>query len=411
MRTIIREIQTTFKGFVNGSRYRMMIVYCAPEHSPLILKSLDAIEEDPASPDIFLTFGYDFADSASYVAQVLANLREQHRNVNEELTQRGESPLAPLPAENEEATEQPEARLASAAQSVRQIIPRGRQVIWIFYPLEIGDPEQYAALLVHLRQQIEAMPLRATKLIARESPGFLITKQLKNDEKVRIYNPALAPDSLMRQLNEQANDPQVPPAEQAQNHMMLAGMDIAQGRYDTALARNQELLGYFTFTGERQNQSMIHNNIGDIYYMQKRYPEAQQSYEQAVTIAVAEQSQPLVIYQSINLGNSLLMQGKYEEALVYYDAAEQLAEVNSVLMYQLQALEQKGIAHHRLEQLDKAAEAWEKGVEMRRRFEYDPGIRPFLERLRDLYQETGDSERAGECQRALDEAMVAQQAN
>ena len=65
MRTIIREIQITFKNFVNGSRHRAMLLYCAPEHSPLLLKSLDAVEEDPASPDIFLTFGHSFANAES----------------------------------------------------------------------------------------------------------------------------------------------------------------------------------------------------------------------------------------------------------------------------------------------------------------------------------------------------------
>ncbi len=397
----MREIQGVFKSFINGSRHNLMIVSCAPENSALLLKSLDAIEDDPAVPDIFLAFGHPFGIAESYVSQTLASVREQFNKVNDELVRRGDSALAPFPMEVEDVSHQPETRLFIAIQHIRNVIPKGQQVIWIFYPLEISAPTQYLHLIDYIRLQIEDTPLRGTKMIVREGPSHVLVRQLKNEPKVRIYWPALDPNSLMKKLDKQANDPKVPPEEQAQIHMMLAGMDIANKRFDQALARNQELLGYFYHTGQKHHQSIVLNNIGDIHYMQSRYPDAQESYEKAVLVAVEEKSQPLVIYQSINLGNALLMQQKLDEALTYYQSAEQLAQASSVPTYQIQALEQIGVVKHQSKQLNEAAEAWEEAVNLCQRFHHEAGVRTNLERLQDLYKEMGDSERLNKCRKAL----------
>lgn len=378
-----------------------MIIICEPEHSPLLLKSLDVIEADPASPDIFLTFGHSFVKAETYVSELLSSLQQQYDQVNEALAQRGETPFGPFPLDTGNALLMPEVRLSNSVRHIRDVVPKDRKVIWIFYPLEISLPAEYLKLIDYLRGQVEDVPLRGTKVMAREAQGHVLTRQLKNRPEVRLYNPALDPNSLFKKLDEQANDPEIPAEERAQNHMMLAGRDVAQGRHDQALVRNQELLGYFYHTGQKHHQSVVLNNIGDIYYMQGRYPQAQKSYEQAVLISVEEKSQPLVIYQSINLGNSLLMQQRYAEALVYYQSAEQLAEASKALPYQIQALEQTGLVQHRLKKNKEAAGAWEKAVELCKKFEYELGLQSLLERLRDLYGETGESEKLRLCQQEL----------
>jgi hypothetical protein len=401
MQSIMREIQGVFKSFINGTRHRLLLVACAPDHSPLLLKSLDAIEDDPTIPDIFLSFGHPFDDTASYVSGVLTSLNEQHSQVNDALVKRGDPALPPIPPETGDASLLPEQRLSQTIQYVRGFVPKGRQVIWIFYPLEVGESEQYVRLIGHLRTSIEEVPIRGTKLIVREDPSGPLIQQLQDQPKVRVYSPGLEPDSLMKKMEAQANDPKVPSDEQAQLHMMLAGKDVAEGRFDQALARNQELLGYFYYTGQRHHQSIVLNNVGDIHYMQGRYPEAQQSYEQATVVSVEEKSEPLVIYQSINLGNALLMQRKYEEALVYYQSAEQLAEVNKVLHYQLESLRQIGEVKYQLKQPAEAAQAWQKAVDLSEKFQYEDGLQPLLERLRDLYKELGDSVHHDQCVSAL----------
>lgn len=401
MQTLMKEIRGEFQSFIDDPQHRLLIVACASEHSALLLKNIDAIEQDPASPDIFLTFGHPFTKAEAYVKELLPSLQKQYDQVNEEFAKRGQSGLGPFPLESGNALLMPEVNLWGVVQHIRNVVPKDRKVVWILYPLEIQEAEEYLQLIDYVRGEIERRSLRGVKLIVHETQGQLLTQKLKQRPEVRIYHPSLDPGSIVKKLNEQANNPQVPPEERAQNHMMLAGLDVSQGRFDQALARNQELLGYFYFTGQKQHQSIVLSNIGDIHYTQSRYPDAQKSYENAILISVEEKAQPLVIYQSINLGNTHLMQKRYDEALIYYDSAEKLAEANKALPYQIQALEQIGVTKQQLGKPKEAAEAWEKAVELCKKFRYEMGMRSTLERLRDLYAGTGDTERMKLCQQEL----------
>jgi hypothetical protein len=50
-----------------------------------------------------------------------------------------------------------------------------------------------------------------------------------------------------------------------------------------------------------------------------------------------------------------------------------------------------------------AAENWEKAVELSRQIKFKEGQQANLERLRDLYQELGDSQRLAACKAELSE--------
>lgn len=391
MKRIIQDIQFRLMNFVNSSRRRLLVIHCAPENSPLLLKSFDAIEDDPAVPDIFLTFGHPFAGAEPYVAQVVASIREQYDLVSRELEKRGEVSLTALPEEPFDASITPERKLLSCIQHIRGVVPMERRVIWLFYPLEISEPEEYLRLIDFIREGVG--PLRGVKLIARDNPEQILLLRLHTHPHAQFYEPPLEPEKLMKELAVQANDTRTPHEEQAQIHMMLAGHDVSEGRFDQALARNQELLGYFRHTGQRHHQSIVLNNIGDIYYLQNQLGPAQESYEQAIQIAVEEKSEPLVIYQSINLGNVLQRQRKFDEALVYYQAAEQLADKNRTLAYQIQALGQIGAVRHQTMQLDEAAAALEKATDLGRKFHFEYGMRDNMKRLLGIYNEMGDTER------------------
>jgi tetratricopeptide (TPR) repeat protein len=391
MKRIIQDIQFRLMNFVNSSRRRLLVIHCAPESSPLLLKSFDAIEDDPAVPDIFLTFGHPFAGAEPYVAQAMASIREQYDQVSGELEKRGEASLPALPEEAVEASITPERKLLNCIQHIRGVVSTERRVIWLFYPLEISEPDEYLRLIDFIREGIG--PLRGVKLIVRDNTEQVLLLRLHIHPEAQFYEPPLEPEKLMQELALQANDTRTPPEEQAQIHMMLAGQDVSEGRFDQALARNQELLGYFRHTGQRHHQSIALNNIGDIYYLQNQLGEAQESYEQAILIAVEEKSEPLVIYQSINLGNVLQRQQKFDEALVYYQAAEQLADKNRALAYQIQALGQIGAVKHQTRQLDEAVAALEKATDLGQKFHFEYGMRDNIKRLLGIYQEMGDTER------------------
>jgi tetratricopeptide (TPR) repeat protein len=404
MRSIMQDIQSEFRRFIDSRTENLLIVSCEPDHSALLFKVLESLDDDPESLDIFLTFGHPFTDPGQYVREIPPIISLQLASVNQELVKRGEHALPTPPIELTDESQKPSIRLVGLMRYVEGLVTDQRRVIWIFFPLEIDAATPYAELVSYVYDELKTGSLRMTKLIVRDGAVSPALEQgLGGQPNVKIYRPGLDPESFEKKVAEKANDPRLPVEEQAQLQMMLAGFDVAHQRYDTALARNLELAGYFGRAGQQHQQAIVLNNIGDLHYTQKKFSEAQTWYERAIGLSVGLKSQPLVLYQSFNLGNALLMQNKFTDALVYYNAMEQLARASNLPVQQIQALEQMGTANYRMGKLAEAAEHWEKAVKLSRELKFEEGQRANLERLRDLYREMGDSRRHSACKAALSE--------
>jgi hypothetical protein len=66
MKCILKGVQADLRDFIDRPSLSLLIVCCEIEHSALLLKSLDSLEQDTAAPDIFLTFGHEFDNQSSY---------------------------------------------------------------------------------------------------------------------------------------------------------------------------------------------------------------------------------------------------------------------------------------------------------------------------------------------------------
>jgi tetratricopeptide (TPR) repeat protein len=411
MKSILQEIQADLRDFIDRPSLSLLIVCCEIEHSALLLKSLDSLEQDTAAPDIFLAFNHEFDNQSSYVEEIFAAIRQQITQINQELAKRGARLMAGLPAEVEDQSAPPAIRLAKLLRHVRSVIPNERQVIWVFYPPEVIDPPQYFQLIAHLLGEMEKSSLIGVKLIAADGdlPPALAPR-LEGRPRAKVYRPKLDPESFEKLLKAKASDPAIPAEERAQMHMMLAGYDVAYQRFDTALARNKELLAYFTHVNQPYNRSIVLNNIGDLYYIQNRWPEAQTWYARAVSLSAELKSPPLVFNQSVNLGNALLMQNNYAQSLIYYRATEKYAESSGMPIQQIQILERIGFACHRSGELEEAAKALEKAARLNEKIENIEGRQANLEQLCQIYSEMGDKRRYWETQSALSELIANERA-
>jgi tetratricopeptide (TPR) repeat protein len=395
MKSILQGIQADLRDFIDGPSLSLLIVYCKIEHSALLLNSLDALEQDTAVPDIFLAFTHEFDNQSSYVEGIIAPLRL----------------MAGLPPEVEGQSTTPAARLVKLLRHVRGVIPNERQVIWVFYPPKVTDPQQYFQLIVYLLGEMESSSLNGVKLIAGDedlSPA--LEPRLERHPRAKVYRPKLDPDSFEKLLKAGASDPAVPAEERAQMLMMLAGYDVAHQRFDIALARNKELLAYFTHVNQTYNRSIVLNNIGDLYYIQNKWSEARIWYERALSLSAELKSQTLAFNQTVNLGNALLMRNNFAQSLIYYRSSKKFAESSGMLIQQIQSLERIGFASHKTGELEEAAEALEKAARLNEKIENIEGRQANLEQLCQIYSEMGDERRYWESQSALSELIANERA-
>jgi hypothetical protein len=123
MQFLFEEIRRALDSFIAGSDHVLMLLACEPEHSPLVLKTIDSLEDDPSVTDIFLTFGHPFENIFSYVDKVVESLREQSEQVIAELAKRGEPAMPALPAEVQDSLASPMDRMLKAMEYVRSRVP------------------------------------------------------------------------------------------------------------------------------------------------------------------------------------------------------------------------------------------------------------------------------------------------
>src|SRR5262245_20269542 len=98
MRSIMQDIHSEFRRFIVSRAENLLIVPCEADHSALLFKALEALEDDSESLDIFLTFGHPFTDPGQYVREIPPIISLQLTGVNQELVKRGELAL-PTPAD------------------------------------------------------------------------------------------------------------------------------------------------------------------------------------------------------------------------------------------------------------------------------------------------------------------------
>src|SRR5262249_38323840 len=103
-----------------------------------------------------------------YVREIPPIISRQLAGVNQELAKRGEPALPPPPAELTDESRKPTVRLVGLMRYVESLVTDERRVIWVFYPMEIGAPTQYAQLVTYVYDELKTGSLRLTKSIVRD---------------------------------------------------------------------------------------------------------------------------------------------------------------------------------------------------------------------------------------------------
>ena len=409
MRHVIQEIVDVLESFINHEAQSVMIVEAQSEEAALLLKTFGMVEESETSPDIFLTFVDDFKDTRRFVENILEHQREQIEQLNVELEKKGEEPIPQIPEKLFGRDRSAKSRLLRLFAHIRKVVDPERQVIWVFYPMtDVKKEDRYLKLFSAISNNIAKGKLANTKLIIRDTPSKLLKAHFGIDDEepkpeFTWYRPKLDFDSVMKKIEEQADSDDAPEEEKMQSIMLMAGVDVAEKKYDKALDKNQKVLRYYKKTKQKQNESIVRNNIGDIHYLQGDFPEAEKNYDKAINIAVEEKSQPLVLYQSINLGNSLFMQERYDEAFIYYDSAEKLADVNKILNQRIHAMERMGRTKHASGDLDESLAIYEKAADICREEGYKLGLRNILDGLIELHADREDAKSRRACRKEFDQ--------
>src|SRR4051812_34393161 len=121
MRHLVEQLRAEFERFIEQRDALWLLAESSDGDAPLVLK-LFADLEQANQTDIFMLFAPEFHTPAQYAAAIVAQLAEQHEQLNRALAEQG-SPLLPaLPASLQDDRMAPADRLREALCAARALV-------------------------------------------------------------------------------------------------------------------------------------------------------------------------------------------------------------------------------------------------------------------------------------------------
>ena len=285
-----------------------------------------------------------------------------------------------------DSTQDPAVRLRSTLAYARELLPRntGQRLVCAFLPLTIRDPAGYGWLM---RQVItpDGMPpwYRGMRFILREDT---VAPMMGADLPpfVQIHPMDFSAEAMEASLQQEGEDPEVRRERRAQALLQLASLDYAHSRYDAALRKYYELLGYYQQTGNTAVQAVVVMGIGDVYQRMGNLASARDWYTRAIR-AACESKSPVVLFTlARNLGHVSFDLQQYEDAERYFDSVRQLALEVYDPDAKILALEWGALSQMQLSAHDRARRSLSEALAVAGEFEKPEHQARIAERLRQL---------------------------
>ncbi|WP_426745976.1 tetratricopeptide repeat protein [Myxococcus faecalis] len=406
MRRKLQELQDTLGGFVDQRDHLLLVIGCHEAEAAWVHKTLKGLDEETPS-DLFLLFAHEARSATQYVTHVLANLEAQLEGANLTRKQNGEAPWPALPGRCQDPRESPGARLRSAIEHVRGLLPPDgdHRLVWALVPMKIEDRTGYSHLVGQLLPHDGFQPwMRSLRIIVRDEkePPFLVPALRKLQVPgVLVYEPDLSTAALTDSLAQESVDPALPVPERMQALLQLAALDYAHKRYPAALEKYGLLHTYYAEQGLKELQALCLQGAGDVLRAVGKLALAKERYQQGLAVAVNTLALPILINLSMAAGDVSLELKQYTEAEGYFDITDRVAAKALNPYPKADALEKLGLARYLRKDLGKAVVTWTGAAAFCRSVEYTARLRSVLQRLEKVYGEAGMVTEQRACKKEL----------
>ncbi len=185
--------------------------------------------------------------------------------------------------------------------------------------------------------------------------------------------------------------------------MNLGVIAASLGDWDAGLVRLRLGLAAFESVGDKEGASYAYNNIGMQYASRKRYAQAVESFELALSIAYAREDMVVEATVELNLGDVHIRQGELDSAARSVARALKIGEIRRDRLRMAEALRLKARIERLRGQLATAVDTLRQARYQAREGEDAMLHLELLTELGELCREQGDSERTRDF---LREALV-----
>lgn len=401
MLKLFDQLRNDLSQFVEQTRQRALLLSCSDNDIAYPLKVLREVEEGSPA-DVFMMYCDAYQDPNAYADVVMERLREEHKIAVEWQIADGREPLADLPESLFDADRAPLDRLVEAVHVVHGWFPPegDHRLVWVAAPMDLGKKdlwpafcEQFYGALAHepWLRLIFRMPANLPKLIEKnKAPDWVGNKD------VRVLGCDFGPEAMEDALKEQADDPDIDEKQRMDALLMLAIRDTGFNRRHDAEQRYAELLDYGERNQDPAVKTMAMMGLGDLSKRNNDLNEAAAWYECAVPEAI-ESKQTMPFYLTVkSLADTYFLQKRYPEAEEAYLQAARLAQSHQETESFARMIDGNAKSRAKQKNWAGAVDRWDSAAIICREFEHDDVLREVLTSLRKGYEKLNMGEHAKE---------------
>jgi tetratricopeptide (TPR) repeat protein len=388
------------RNFVAAPTERLLLLLVEPEAEALLIKVVHATDEKD-SGNIFLGFDEAFTTAETFYPAIAEQILNHCNGALPELKKRGVN--LELPPAMPDGFLPVELRFASFIDQVAgALTPYCDHIVLIFFPKEVSSAEGLRSSLALLMGSLQSEAVKLIFSDHRSRPRLGELAESRRDVKRDEFY--LAPEEIEDALKQKLADPGLPAIERMRVVTTLAGFDLSMRRFEDAYEKNVQVLAQARELNSRQDEAAALYNIGNTFYYRGNYPEARENYESSLEIALDNDLHGLAPQVLLNIGHTFLAEERAGDAVKHYEAAKAYSQGVGNLLGKGHALDCIGLAFHRGNDTVAAERAWHEAFAV-----YDSiggaaaemaryGKIQVLDRLKGLYAELGDGERAYACE-------------
>lgn len=367
-----------------------------PDLRPMVLRMLTGLARAEDTPHLMSLCQADATDFEAYCRALLVELAEENREYQTAAESVGvEVPTAPdvESAKPDCALMRYLGRLASALPADRV----GSQVL-ILAPDAVADLDSLRGMIELFAKGVASRWVKCILLLSPAEAAALAGGRARPEIWRQEF--ALTPDEIERRITGALYSEETTPMEQMRYAAMLGGFRFARGEHAEAAALHRTSLA-----AARELESPIDEanslfQLGNTALASESYAEAEAHYAEALDICVAEQNAGLMAPVLTNLGVALLHQDRRADADESFATAQRVCLTRNDRPGAASILDTQGQALRKIEDAKAAERCWLEALDLYAGITSAAmapiratGEANIHDRLRDLYEQTGQSEK------------------
>jgi tetratricopeptide (TPR) repeat protein len=309
------------EGFFLSATESVRLLRIDPEMRPMLIKALSRMDEDEAFPHALTLCSQPFTEPVSYFESLYGILRKSYEQNAPALAGQGVTLAAPV---DESTTLKAPAKFARYASSLAESLPeRVGSLVFIVAPDDVADLPQFRKSMAFLAENIHSHWLKMLVLDLRTAP--MLEGLEREHAKIGVQTLYLAPEEIERRVREDLEAPAaLSPAERRQYKGLLAGFAFSNRRYDEAAQLQRAWASEAEQEGAPGDAASAHYNLGNTLLAQSAWPDAIAAFCQACELSVANNLIGLAPFAYANLGIGLHRNGEFAQAFASLKVARDM---------------------------------------------------------------------------------------